>query len=65
MTSSKMSKCCIKNNSADNFIVKIGHVGSLEPAIDLGCYTLFLPFVSDYLILLLRTHSVVIHHLWH
>ena len=28
-------------------------------------YTLFLPFVSDYLILLLRTHSVVIHHLWH
>jgi len=21
--------------------------------------------VSDYLILLLRTHSVVIHHLWH
>jgi len=26
---------------------------------------LFLSFVSDYLILLLRTHSVVIHHLWH
>ena len=28
-------------------------------------YTLFLSFVSDYLILFLRTHSVVIHHLWH
>jgi len=37
MTFSIISKCCIKNNSADNFIVKIGHVGSLEPAIDLGC----------------------------
>jgi len=28
-------------------------------------YTLFLSFVSDYLILFLRTHSLSIHHLWH
>jgi len=28
-------------------------------------YTLFLSFVSDYLILFLPTYSLAIHHLWH